>query len=125
MRKQRSPDQPLVIGLFVSLWEIQPYVFIGLWMGNPHGLQTPCKHVIFSRRIVGWRVSRSLRSDLALDALEMALWARGKNADGLVHHSDRSTSPSALRDLITTGKGKPNPIEGIVARARQMSRKAS
>jgi ribosomal protein L20 len=44
---------------------------------------------VFSRRIVGWRVSRSLRSDLALDALEMALWARGKNADGLVHHSDR------------------------------------
>ena len=51
----------------------------------------------FSRRIVGWWVSCSLRSDLALDALEMALWARGKHADGLVHHSDRgsSTSPSA------------------------------
>ena len=46
---------------------------------------------VFSRRIVGWRVSRSLRSDLALDALEMALWARGKNADGLVHHSDRGS----------------------------------
>ena len=47
---------------------------------------------VFSRRIVGWRVSRSLRSDLALDALEMALWARGKNADGLVHHSDRGSA---------------------------------
>jgi len=44
---------------------------------------------VFSRRILGWRVFRSLRSDLALNALEMALWARGKTADGLAHHSDR------------------------------------
>jgi len=51
----------------------------------------------FSRRIVGWRVSCSLRSDLALDALEMALWARGKNADGLVHHSDRGSQYLSIR----------------------------
>jgi putative transposase len=51
----------------------------------------------FSRRIVGWRVSRSLRSDLALDALEMALWARGRNADGLVHHSDRGSQYLSIR----------------------------
>jgi transposase InsO family protein len=43
---------------------------------------------VFSRRIVGWRVSRSLRSDLALDALEQALYARG-DVENLVHHSDR------------------------------------
>ena len=42
----------------------------------------------FSRMIVGWRVSSTLRSDLALDALEQALHARPEN-DGLVHHSDR------------------------------------
>ena len=42
---------------------------------------------VFSRYIVGWRVSSSLRSDLALDALEQALYAR-PHADGLVHHSD-------------------------------------
>jgi putative transposase len=52
---------------------------------------------VFSRRIVGWRVSRSLRSDLALDALEMALWARGRNADGLVHHSDRGSQYLSIR----------------------------
>jgi transposase InsO family protein len=52
---------------------------------------------VFSRRIVGWRVSRSLRSDLALDALEMALWARGKNADGLVHHSNRGSQYLSIR----------------------------
>jgi putative transposase len=43
---------------------------------------------VFSRMIVGWRVSSSLRSDLALDALEQALHARS-DRDGLVHHSDR------------------------------------
>ena len=52
---------------------------------------------VFSRRIVGWRVSRSLRSDLALDALEMALWARGKSSDGLVHHSDRGSQYLSIR----------------------------
>jgi putative transposase len=43
---------------------------------------------VFARHIVGWRVSRSLRTDLALDALEQALYCR-KTDDGLVHHSDR------------------------------------
>jgi transposase InsO family protein len=43
---------------------------------------------VFSRKIVGWRVSNSLRSDLALDALEQALHAR-PDIDDLVHHSDR------------------------------------
>ena len=43
---------------------------------------------VFSRMIVGWRVSRSLRSDLALDALEQALWARPESRE-LIHHSDR------------------------------------
>jgi transposase InsO family protein len=45
---------------------------------------------VFSRRIVGWRVSSSLRSDLALDALEQALYERPLGpAAPLVHHSDR------------------------------------
>jgi len=43
---------------------------------------------VFSRMIVGWRVSRSLRSDLALDALDQALWARPETRQ-LIHHSDR------------------------------------
>jgi putative transposase len=47
---------------------------------------------VYSRRIVGWQVSTSLHTDLALDALEMGLWARrraGQDTTGLVHHSDR------------------------------------
>ncbi len=51
---------------------------------------------VFSRRIVGWRASRSLRSDLALDALEQAIWARSE-LDGLVHHSDRGVQYLSIR----------------------------
>ena len=51
----------------------------------------------YSRRIVGWRVASTLRTDLALDALEMAIWARGSSLPGLVHHSDRGVQYLALR----------------------------
>ncbi|MET3948894.1 transposase InsO family protein, partial [Arthrobacter sp. UYCu512] len=47
---------------------------------------------VFSRRVVGWQVATSLYTDLALDALEMGIWARtrdGADLTGLVHHSDR------------------------------------
>lgn len=53
---------------------------------------------VFSRRVVGWQASRSLRTDLALDALEMALWGRrGEQLQGLVHHSDRGGQYLAIR----------------------------
>jgi len=51
---------------------------------------------VFSRRIVGWRVSRSLRSDLALDALDQALYARGDTGN-LIHHSDRGVQYLSIR----------------------------
>lgn len=51
---------------------------------------------VFARRIVGWRVSASLRTDLALDALEQAIWARRDTA-GIVHHSDRGTQYLSIR----------------------------
>jgi hypothetical protein len=46
---------------------------------------------VFSRMVVGWQASRSLRADLAIDALEMAVHNRGRSdsLEGLVHHSDR------------------------------------
>jgi putative transposase len=53
---------------------------------------------VFSRRIVGWRASTSLRSDLALDALEQALYARPIiPAEPLVHHSDRGGPYLSIR----------------------------
>ena len=53
---------------------------------------------VFSRRIVGWRASSSLRSDLALDALEQALYERPiAQSDRLVHHSDRGVQYLSIR----------------------------
>lgn len=53
---------------------------------------------VFSRRIVGWRLSASMRTELTLDALEMAIWARGgAELRGLVHHSDRGSQYLAVR----------------------------
>jgi putative transposase len=53
---------------------------------------------LFARRIVGWQVADHLRSDLALDALEMAIWARRhEDTGGLVHHSDRGVQYTAIR----------------------------
>jgi putative transposase len=55
---------------------------------------------VHSRRVVGWQLSRSLRTDLALDALEMGIWTRtraGQPVDGLIHHSDRGGQYLAIR----------------------------
>jgi putative transposase len=53
---------------------------------------------LFARRILGWQVADNLRSDLALDALEMAIWARrSESVNGLVHHSDRGVQYTAIR----------------------------
>jgi len=52
----------------------------------------------FARMIVGWQISRSLKTELCLDALEHAVWVRGKeNLDGLVHHSDRGVQFLSIR----------------------------
>lgn len=53
---------------------------------------------VFARRIVGWRASTSLRSDLALDALEQAICERDHDFDDrLIHHSDRGVQYVAIR----------------------------
>ncbi len=62
----------------------------------------------FSRRIVGRRVSSSLRSDLALHALEQALYERQDEAtDALVHHSDRLSPASTCRSATPDGSPRP------------------
>ena len=51
---------------------------------------------VFARRIVGWRVANSLKTDLVLDALEQALWSRTGTQD-LIHHSDRGCQYLSIR----------------------------
>ena len=53
---------------------------------------------VFARRLVGWRVSASMRTDFVLDALEQAIYARGHNAlTDLVPHSDRGSQYLSMR----------------------------
>ena len=68
---------------------------------------------VFARAIVGWRVSNSLRSDLALDALEQALHARSP-AGGLVHHSDRGVQYLSIRYTERLAEAGIEPSVGSV-----------
>ena len=55
---------------------------------------------VFSRMIVGWRAARTMTTALPLDALEMALWHRGRaghHVEGLVHHSDAGAQYTSIR----------------------------
>jgi putative transposase len=70
----------------------------------------------FSRRIVGWRVSRSLSTELALDALEQALYARRAPA-GLVHHSDRGVQYLSIKYTERLAEAGIEPSVGSVGDA--------
>ncbi len=79
-----APNRLWVADLtYVATWS--GWVYVGFVMD------------VYSRRIVGWRCSTSLRTDLAADALEQALWQRerdGHEVHGLIHHSDRGSQYS-------------------------------
>ena len=78
------------------LW-VADITYVRTWSGFVYAAFVTDAH---SRRIVGWQASRSLRSDLAVDALEQAIWERnraGVSLDGLVHHSDRGTQYLSIR----------------------------
>ncbi len=68
---------------------------------------------VFARMIVGWRASKFLRTDLVLDALEQALWARG-DIDGLVHHSDRGSQYLSIRYTERLAEAGIEPSVGSV-----------
>jgi putative transposase len=70
---------------------------------------------VFSRFVVGWQASTSLRSDLALDALEMAIFARrDRNLDGLIHHSDRGVQYLAI--CYTERLGQAGVVNSVGSR---------
>jgi putative transposase len=69
----------------------------------------------YSRRIVGWRASRSLRTDLALDALEQAIWDRlDRPTSGLIHHSDMGSQYLAVRYTERLAEAGIEPSVGTV-----------
>jgi len=86
VQRQFTADRPN------RLW-VSDFTYVATWRGFVY---VAFVIDVFSRRIVGWRASTSLRSDLALDALEQAVYAR--TLDGpLVHHSDRGVQYVSIR----------------------------
>jgi putative transposase len=74
------PDRLWVADL-TYVWTFQGWVYVAFVLD------------VFSRMIVGWQLANHLRTDLPLDALEMALWRRDLRHGELVHHSDAGCQP--------------------------------
>ncbi|GAB4175526.1 MAG: hypothetical protein Kow0020_11260 [Wenzhouxiangellaceae bacterium] len=75
-----------------QLW-VADITWVATWTGFVHAAFVVD---VYARRIVGWRVSRSLKTDLVPDALEQALWS-SRDTEGLVHHSDRGGQYLSVR----------------------------
>jgi transposase InsO family protein len=75
-----------------QLW-VADFTYISTWRGVVFAAFVID---VFSRKIVGWRVSRTMKTDFVLDALEQALHVR-KDLDGLIHHSDRGSQYLSIR----------------------------
>ena len=77
-----------------QLW-VADFTYVSTWQG---WLYVAFVVDVYARRIVGWRVSRSMQTDFVLDALEQALYARKPLREGaLIHHSDRGSQYVSIR----------------------------
>jgi putative transposase len=77
-----------------QLW-VSDFTYVSTWQG---WLYVAFVIDVFARRIVGWRVSSSMRTDFVLDALEQALYSRQPERDNsLIHHSDRGSQYVSIR----------------------------
>jgi transposase InsO family protein len=94
-----------------ALW-VSDLTYVATWQGYVY-----VAFVIdaYARRIVGWRVSSSLKADLALDALEQALYDRQVERDaGLIHHSDRGVQYLSIRYTERMAEAGIEPSVGSV-----------
>ncbi|MGB4343665.1 MAG: IS3 family transposase, partial [Moraxellaceae bacterium] len=77
-----------------QLW-VSDFTYVSTWQG---WLYVAFVIDVFARRIVGWRVSTSMKTDFVLDALEQALYDRHpERVGGLIHHSDRGSQYVSIR----------------------------
>ena len=77
-----------------QLW-VSDFTYVSTWQG---WLYVAFVIDVSARRIVGWRVSSSMRTDFVLDALEQALYDRQPERDrSLTHHSDRGSQYVSIR----------------------------
>jgi len=93
-----------------ELW-VADITYVATWSGFVY---TSFVIDAYSRFIVGWQASRSLRADLAIDALEMAIWHRS-GLDGLIHHSDRGGQYLAIR--YTERLGETGAVNSVGSKA--------
>ena len=95
-RAGRAPD--LVNRAFAAdqpnrLW-VSDFTVVASWEGRVY---VAFVIDVFSRMIVGWRAATTMRTDLVLDALEMAIWHRDELLDGLIAHSDAGSQYTSIR----------------------------
>ena len=88
-----------------QLW-VADFTYVATWTGFVY---VAFVIDVFARRIIGWRVARSMQTDLVLDALEQAIWSRS-GIDGVIHHSDRGTQYLSIRysDRLIEAGVKPS-----------------
>jgi putative transposase len=76
-----------------QLW-VSDFTYVASWSGMVY---VAFVIDVYSRLIVGWRAATSMRTELVLDALEMAIWRRASLLDGLVCHSDAGSQYTSIR----------------------------
>lgn len=95
-----------------QLW-VADFTYVATWAGFVY---VAFIVDVFARRLVGWRVARSMHTDLVLDALEQALCARS-DTQGLVHHSDRGSQYLSIRYSERLAEAGVAPSVGSVGDA--------
>ena len=96
------------------LW-VSDFTYVSTWQGFAY-----VAFIIdtFADRIVGWKVSRSAKTDFVLDALEQALYARRPtHLSGLTHHSDRGSQYVSIRYTERLAEAGIEPSVGSVGDA--------
>lgn len=93
-----------------TLW-VSDFTYVSTWQGFVY---VAFIIDVFARRIVGWRVSSSARTDFVLDALEQALYARQPVQGGLIHHSDRGVQYVSIRYTERLAEAGIEPSVGSV-----------
>ena len=88
-----------------QLW-VADFTYVATWSGFVY---VAFVIDVFARRIIGWRVARSMHAELVLDALEQALWSRS-GIKGVIHHSDRGSQYLAIRysERLTEAGAEPS-----------------
>jgi len=92
-----------------ELW-VADFTYVATWSGFVY---VAFVIDVFARRIMGWRVARSMHAELVLDALEQAIWSRS-GVEGVVHHSDRGSQYLSIRYSERLAEAGAQPSVGSV-----------